>query len=158
MIYEEFILDFLYKDFKENDTIHYRAYFIVQDEGSGSSCGRCKLESICNKDFTKYGIAIKVGSKWENWIDFLCKDTKISEECICTELEIIHKINSSENYIISKPEEVEPITPEDIIDEFCKKFCPLHTESLKCRDSKECPFHKLFNKSGTYIIHLPDDK
>jgi hypothetical protein len=62
MIYEEFTLDFLYKDFDNKDTILYRAYFRKQDDEGGSSCDRCTFKNICEKNSEEYGIIISFSS------------------------------------------------------------------------------------------------
>ena len=170
MIYKEYTLDFLYKDFDNKDTILYRAYFRKQDDEGGSSCDRCTLKNICEKNSEEYGVAIK--DKHGNWKyseEVFCGDIgDLSKETICVKLEKLSKIEPSEKYIISVLNSYpktfnfgntkKVITPKRIIEDFCKNFCPLHNKTLKCRDNISCPFYNIFNEVGTHIIHLPNDK
>lgn len=134
-----------------------KTYKAVFKYGPTRGCSECKLAG-------KMCIELK-----EKRSRLFIKDLEVVDICqlfpcstvlsrsVCVELKEISDIEAISKFILI--EKTQFISPLDIVNKFCNKFCPLKDDNFICKDSLNCPFHEILKDNiATLNLDFDNDK
>jgi hypothetical protein len=131
----------------------YKAVF--EYSPTPASCRECKLVSKCIELQEEESRVFIKDREVTNVHQCLC--SLVCRGSFCTELKEISNIEATSKFI--SVEKTQFISPLDIVNKFCNKFCPLKEDNFTCKDTLNCPFHEILkDKIITFNLDFDNDK
>lgn len=150
---------------KEKDSIE-EFYIKKKIDGNIHDCNGCPINKYCCKleYVDKVFFSSDDGKSYRSIKDFCCEDKNEEYELIYWVKNNRKKPKKKSSYLIKKvighqygddedhiDEGIVYISPSEIIENFCKKFCPGYKEELVCMESLSCPFYKIFKEIYEHV-------
>lgn len=150
---------------KEKDSIE-EFYMKKKMDGKLHDCSICPIKLYCGKSEyeDKVFFSSDDGKSYRSIVDFCCEDKSEEYEMVFWIKNNRKKPKKKSSYLIKKAKGCQygddesyidngfvSIMPSEIIDNFCKKFCPGYKENLVCMKELGCPFYETFNEIYEHI-------